>query len=81
MDDPVSDIGFMTCFRDLTSSTILYLFHRLDNLIFNPDKPEVLAVSDWELSMDDPVSDIGFMTCFRDLTSITILYFQFYFAD
>ena len=39
----------------------MYSFHRLDNLIFHPDKPEVLAVLDWELStLGDPISDLAY---------------------
>jgi aminoglycoside phosphotransferase (APT) family kinase protein len=36
--------------------------YRLDNMIFAPDKPKVVAVLDWELStLGDPLADFSYL--------------------
>lgn len=42
--------------------SIIHGDYRLDNLIFAPDRPQVLAVIDWELStLGDPLADFAYL--------------------
>ena len=44
------------------ASSIVHGDYRLDNMIFHKDKPEVLAVLDWELStLGDPIGDFSYL--------------------
>jgi len=45
-----------------TRTSVIHGDYRLDNMIFAPDRPEVLAVLDWELStIGDPLADFTYL--------------------
>ncbi len=45
-----------------TRTSIVHGDYRIDNMIFAPDQPKVLAVLDWELSTTgDPLADFSYM--------------------
>ncbi len=42
-------------------TTIVHGDYRMENTIFHPDRPEILAVIDWELgTLGDPLSDLAY---------------------
>jgi aminoglycoside phosphotransferase (APT) family kinase protein len=46
---------------DSDETTLVHGDYRMGNLIFHPDKPEILGVLDWELStLGHPLSDLGY---------------------
>ena len=45
-----------------TRTSIIHGDYRIDNLIFAPDRPEVIAIIDWELStLGDPLADFAYL--------------------
>jgi aminoglycoside phosphotransferase (APT) family kinase protein len=43
-------------------TSVIHGDYRLDNMIFAPDRPEVVAVLDWELStLGDPLADFAYL--------------------
>ncbi|KFV00516.1 Acyl-CoA dehydrogenase family member 10, partial [Tauraco erythrolophus] len=47
-------------FPDSQRTTVVHGDFRMDNLVFHPDRPEVLAVLGWKLStLGDPISDLA----------------------
>uniref|UniRef100_U3IM32 Aminoglycoside phosphotransferase domain-containing protein n=1 Tax=Anas platyrhynchos platyrhynchos TaxID=8840 RepID=U3IM32_ANAPP len=47
-------------FPDSQEVTVVHGDFRVDNLVFHPDRPEVLAVLGWKLStLGDPISDLA----------------------
>lgn len=45
-----------------TRTSIIHGDYRIDNLIYAPDRPEIIAVVDWELStLGDPLADFAYL--------------------
>jgi aminoglycoside phosphotransferase (APT) family kinase protein len=64
------DLEYVTAWleRHLPASpsvTIVHGDYRLDNVIVAPDKPEIVAVLDWEMAtLGDPLADLGYTFSF-----------------
>lgn len=51
-----------TTIPEQTRTSVIHGDYRLDNMIFQPDRPEVAAVLDWELStIGDPLADFAYV--------------------
>ena len=51
-----------TTVPEQTRTSVIHGDYRLDNMIFAPDRPEVAAVLDWELStIGDPLADFTYL--------------------
>ncbi|QLC23154.1 phosphotransferase family protein [Parasphingopyxis sp. CP4] len=51
-----------TTVPEQTRTSVIHGDYRLDNMIFQPDRPEVAAVLDWELStIGDPLADFTYL--------------------
>ncbi|KAM9625570.1 acyl-CoA dehydrogenase family member 10 isoform 6-T6 [Morphnus guianensis] len=47
-------------FPEYQKTTVVHGDFRMDNLVFHPDRPEILAVLGWKLStLGDPISDLA----------------------
>jgi aminoglycoside phosphotransferase (APT) family kinase protein len=65
--DPLPDMDLLIEWLPATvppqeRTSIVHGDYRMDNMIFQPDRPEVAAVLDWELStLGDPLADFSYM--------------------
>jgi aminoglycoside phosphotransferase (APT) family kinase protein len=71
--DPLGDMRYLIQWLDERAPThgqsrVVHGDYRMDNILFSPNKSEIVAVLDWELStLADPIADLSYLLMHWDL--------------